>query len=174
MLDVSIAYNRYKFLGHEFLTWLWYVIENDPDLLKSIDNELVVFDIGNRIILENLTNDQVESVTIKGDDASLEEGVLALKKGAVVTEINLIYQTGDNEWRFSLKGESLNISGLKPPETGSIELKEDLEGAVLEKVYLYEKVITLLDRMFTYFIKLRISDEWEEKAVTGIRQWISG
>ena len=32
MLDLAVAYNRYRFLGDEFLTWLWYTIENDPDV----------------------------------------------------------------------------------------------------------------------------------------------
>ena len=30
MLDVAVAYNRFKFLGEEFLTWLWFVIDQDP------------------------------------------------------------------------------------------------------------------------------------------------
>lgn len=29
MLDVSVSYDRYKFLGYEFLTWLWFLIEKD-------------------------------------------------------------------------------------------------------------------------------------------------
>ena len=29
MLDIATAYNRYKFIGHEFLTWLLYLIETD-------------------------------------------------------------------------------------------------------------------------------------------------
>jgi len=40
MLDVSVAYNRYKFLGHEFLTWLWFMIETDKDTLISPEEDL--------------------------------------------------------------------------------------------------------------------------------------
>jgi len=43
----------------------------------------------------------VETVTIKGDDAGLEEGLLALRKGAVVSEINLAYKSGEQEWSFT-------------------------------------------------------------------------
>ena len=65
MLDVSVSYNRYKFLGYEFLTWLWFVMENQQDILKESDKELVSLDIGNCIVLENNKNDSTESITIK-------------------------------------------------------------------------------------------------------------
>ena len=39
MLDVSVSYNRYKFLGHEFLTWLWFLIEKDRKLLEFFDSK---------------------------------------------------------------------------------------------------------------------------------------
>ena len=45
MLDVSVAYNRYKFLGHEFLTWLWFMIETDKQTLMDADKELEVMNI---------------------------------------------------------------------------------------------------------------------------------
>ena len=172
MLDISVAYNRYKFLGHEFLTWLWFLIEKDRALLKKLDPELVALDIGNRIVLENSMHDAVESITIKGDDAGLEEGVLALRKGAMVTEMNLIYSSGDHEWRFTLKGESLSIANLRTPETGPLESKEDVEGIILEKVYLYERAVRLVDKLFNYFIKMRISDDWREQTVPMLKQWV--
>ena len=120
-MDISVAYNRYKFLGDEFLTWLWFVMEKDRDTLIENGKETILIEIGNRIVLENRINDAVETITIKGDDAGLEEGFMALKKGALVTELNLVYRSGDQEWSFSLKGESLSFSSLKVPEKGPIE-----------------------------------------------------
>ena len=91
MLDVAVAYNRYKFIGEEFLTWLWYIIDTSQNRLKSIDEEFEALEIGNRIVLENRKKESTERITIKGDGASLEEGILALKKGALVTELSLKY-----------------------------------------------------------------------------------
>ena len=102
MLDVAVAYNRFKFLGDEFLTWLWFIIENDPGYLKNMSPAKPSLEIGNRIVLENRHQQTVESITIKGDDANLEEGVLALRKGAVVTEMNLCLKSDDQEWRFTI------------------------------------------------------------------------
>jgi len=172
MLDISFAYSRYKFLGNEFLTWLWFIVENDRERLKRIEKDLVYLNIGNRIVLENKINDAVETITILGDDAGLEEGIISLGKGAVVTEINLLFKSGDNEWRFTIKGESMNISNLKIPETAIVESSEDIEGMVLEKAYLYEKATKLIDNLFNEFIKLRVSGKWSESIVPEIRKWI--
>ncbi len=172
MLDISVAYNRYKFVGYEFLTWMWYVIEHDPSQLNHVIPETVNFTIGNRIMLQNAVNDAVETITIKGDDAGLEEGVLALKKGALVTEIHLRVAEAENEWQLTLKGESLNISNLRLPETGQIENRDDMEGATLEKIFLYEKIMDWLDAVYDFFIKIRLSPEWNEVVVPQIKKWI--
>ncbi|RLC01549.1 MAG: hypothetical protein DRI57_30970 [Deltaproteobacteria bacterium] len=172
MLDVSVSYDRYKFLGYEFLTWLWFLIEKDQNKLKELDRDLMSLEIGNRIVLENRFNDAVESITIKGDDAGLEEGILALRKGSVVTELNLVYRSGDHEWRFNIKGESFNIGNLRPPDTGPVESKDDIEGAILEKAYLYEKSVVFIDAAFKGFIRLRLSKNWNENVVPLLKQWI--
>ena len=173
MLDVAVAYNRYKFLGFEFLTWLWFTIENDQPALIKLQEDIVSLDIGNRMVLENRQSEAMETITIKGDDANLEEGILALRKGALVTELNLCFKSGDQEWRFTIKGESLNLSSLKTPFSGPIETAEDIEGAVLEKIYLYEQAIQLVDNLFKHFIKDRVSTRWQNKVIPRIRKWIS-
>jgi hypothetical protein len=173
MLDVAVSYNRYKFLGHEFLTWLWFLIEKKRRVIQETAQVGVSLEIGNRIVLENRVNDAVESITIKGDEAGLEEGLLALRKGAVVIEINLAFEFQENKWRFTLKGESLAFSGLRTPDTGPVETGDDIEGAVLEKVYLYEQVIQLTDKLFNRFVRLRVSEEWNRKTVPEIKKWMA-
>ena len=55
MLDIAIAYNRYRFLGNEYLTWLWFTLENERNLLNQFDKDLTNLEIGNRVVLENRT-----------------------------------------------------------------------------------------------------------------------
>ncbi|MBC2711340.1 MAG: hypothetical protein HGJ94_10185 [Desulfosarcina sp.] len=172
MLDVAVAYNRYKFIGNEFLTWLWFTIDTNPRFFKSVDESITSLNIGNRIVLENSINDASEIITIKGDDAGLEEGLLSLRKGAVVIEINLSYIKENQEWKFTLKGESLSFSGLKVPETGPVDTKEDIEGMVLERAYLYEKAIDLVNSLFNFFLKLRSSVQWNQTTIPKIKKWI--
>lgn len=172
MLDVAVAFNRYKFLGFEFLTWLWFLIENDQAYLRKMQEGLVSLDIGNRVVLENRHSETVETITIKGDDAGLEEGRLALKKGAVVTEMNISLKLGNYQWCFTLKGESLNIGNLKTPETGPVETREELEGAVLEKSFLLDKAVYFVNILFNEFINNRTSYSWGQQVAPRIQKWI--
>jgi len=64
----------------------------------------------------------------------------------------------------------LNYSGLKLPETGAAENAEDLDGLVLDKIYLYEKPILFLERLYRHFLKLRLSDDWQQHQ-SNIRKW---
>ncbi|UCF94373.1 MAG: hypothetical protein JSW39_09505 [Desulfobacterales bacterium] len=173
MLEIAVAYNRYHFLGEEFLTWLWFVIATDQNRLRRLDEDLLALEIGNRIVLENRRQDAQETITIKGDDAGLEEGILSLRKGAMVSELNLVYKSGELQWHFTIKGESLNLSSLSLPKTGVAETAEELEGVVLEKAFLYEKIIEFLENLFKDFIKLRVSNHWQNQAVPLIKKWIN-
>ena len=172
MLDVAVAYNRYRFLGNEFLTWIWFVIETDPSFFKVCDDNFNQLDIGNRIVIENRQNGNVETVRITGDEVGLEEGLVALQKGGVVTEMNLRYMSGSHLWQFNIKGESLSIGGLKPPETIGAKTTDEIEASVLERMYLYEKVIDFIFAVFENFIRLRLSEQWKSIVMPGIFNWI--
>lgn len=174
MLDIAVSYNRYKFLGHEFLTWLWFVIERDQGEFKDQSNTPFTLIIGNRIVCEHIVEDNtLETVTIKGDNAGLEEGLLALRKGAFVTELSLTLTQLELTWEFNLKGENFHFTGFKHPNTEKIEKKEDREGALLEKIYLYGKAVELMDHLYLIFLKLRMSDTWTSQTMGDIKTWIN-
>jgi hypothetical protein len=172
MLDIAVAYNRYRFLGNEFLTWLWFAIENDMDSIRRCDPDLVDLHVGNRMVLENKRANSKENITIKADDAGLEESLLALSKGALITDLHLVYKSGPVEWQFAVKGEGLSFSGLKLPETGVMETGDDLEGVLLEKIYLYDKIFDFLDRLYGVFINLRLSEQWSGRILPELKRWL--
>lgn len=177
MLDIATAYNKYIFLGNEFLTWIWFLIEQDKDIAAIMESkEPISMEIGNSLVLENNLGDKSkEKITIKGDKAGLEEGTTALKKGAFVTELNLLCKMGEEEeYKFTIKGESFNITGLKTPATQTTKSEDELEGMVLEKAYLLLKVTQVIDTLFLKYIEQRISDDWKSKGLQEINNWIHG
>ena len=173
MLDIAVAYNRFKFLGDEFLTWLWFVIEQDPTVIRKADPDINSFEIGNRIVLEKKQKEAFERITIKGEDAGLEEAKVALQNGAMVAELNLIYRSGQQKWQFTLKGESLNLSSLKTPKIATPENPEEVEGSVLEKIFLYDKILHFLEKLYKNFIKLRLSSRWQSHEIYLINKWFN-
>jgi len=172
MLDLSVAYSRYRFLGDEFLTWLWYLIETNQDAFRSADPDCTALEIGNRVALENRKGKSIERITIKGDDAGLEEGKLALKKGALVTELAMVFKTGNHEWQFSIKGESLNVSNLRAPGPTLPQSPEEMEPFLLDKTQQFYKIIDFIDKIYKFFIRERISKNWSSKTTPALKKWV--
>ncbi|MBI9077890.1 MAG: hypothetical protein JEZ02_21000 [Desulfatibacillum sp.] len=171
MIDVSVSFKRYSFLGLEFLTWLWWATEEDSEQVTRAAGEPAVLYVGNRIVLEKTQREDVERVTIKGDAAQMDEGILALKKGAQVRDVNLIMEIGDSKWAFNLNSETMAFSGLKTPPTAPVRVVDEMEGAIIEKAAFIEKPLTIMHNIFKHFITLRISPEWKDE-VLKVRKWI--
>ena len=174
MLDIATAYNKYKFLGNDYLTWIWFLIENNHNISSIINSkDIITLEVGNSIVLENKIGDKSkEKITIKGDQAGLEEGTTALKKGAFVTQINLICKINKDEYKFTIKGESFNITGLKTPRTEFLKNEDEIEGLVLEKAFLGFNIFKVIDTLFLKYIEQRTSDEWNHKGLQDIKNWI--
>jgi hypothetical protein len=173
MLDLAVAYNRYRFLGDEFLTWLWFLIEKDQNAFRTIDSDCTGVEVGSRIVLENRKRKSLERISIMGDDAGLEEGRLALKKGALLTELSLIFKTGEYQWEFSLKGESLNLGNLKTPGPALPPNMEEMELFLLDKTERINKITNLVETAFKMFIRIRVTSKWSNKIVPNIKKWIT-
>ncbi len=172
MLDVVASYRRFLFLGSEFLTWLWFITENDPEGLAEAAGESITLVVGNRIVLEKKRAEDVERVTIKGETAQMDEGLLALSKGAKVSEVNLVMEIGEIKWSFNIKGENLAMSSLKVPPTGGVKVTDEIEGAILEKIGLCDKPVSIMDALYKKFILLRISEDWTTRHVPAMREWV--
>jgi hypothetical protein len=172
MLDLTVAYNRYRFLGDEFLTWLWFLVETDQGAFRTIDPDCTALEIGDRIVLENRKKKSLERITIKGDDAGLEEGRLALKKGALLAELSLIFKTAENQWQFSIKGESLNLSNLKTPGPALPPSPEEMEGFLIDKTSQFNKISKFIEMAFKVFVRVRVTKKWSAQVAPNIRKWI--
>ncbi|MBT6340619.1 MAG: hypothetical protein HOJ48_15120 [Desulfobacula sp.] len=173
MLDIATAYNKYKFLGNDYLTWIWFLIETDQNISSLLNSkDIVTLEVGNSIVLENKLGDKSkEKISIKGDQAGLEEGTTALKKGAYVTNINLVCKINEDEYRFTIKGESFNVSGLKTPKTDLSNKENEIEGLVLEKAFFCFNIFNVIDTLFLKYIEQRTADDWNIKGLQDIRSW---
>ena len=49
MLDIATAYNKYKFLGNDYLTWIWFLIENNHNISSIINSK----DIGHFVVMKH-------------------------------------------------------------------------------------------------------------------------
>lgn len=173
MLDLSVAYHRYRFVGHEFLTWLWFVLEKEPGQIDIEKFAGFSARIGNRMVLENTYHQATETVIIKGEDVGLEEAMLSLKKGGMISEMNVIVSSDRQQWQLTVKGEGLTVSGLKIIDTMEMEPEEDPEAVLLDRIAVCEQVMEWLFAVFRIFLKMRLSDDWDLRIIVDMRRWIT-
>lgn len=114
----------------------------------------------------------VDFKNTKGDHADLKEALVALDKGAWVSELRLSLMYSDLTWDFTIKGENFHLTGLKHPKVEQAKPQEDVDGAILEKVYLWSVVPDLIDRVFFLFLKNRLDPSGWEKTTKQMKDWI--
>ena len=170
MLDVAVGYNKFSFLGNEFLTWLWYMTQYEEESLQKIGASFTEISVGQRIVFENHDENSLEKITIKGNEPSFEEGLVALTKGSLITELQLYCKEGAHEFTFSIKGESFGLSGVKIPSSGSVNFPENMDGAILERLYLFEKTTSFIMAVFSSFLKKRVSSDWETTILPAMKK----
>lgn len=155
------------FLGREFLTWLWFYGEKnnwhidfpDGDSVDYYMDELLVM-VGNE---ENCSQRLSGPVPIKSPEARV-----SLKEGKKISTTRIIVVHQEREWTVTINADNFNLSSLRliSPTTSDIEerfaeLSEDLE-----------HVLLMFDKMYTYFLQVRISDDWQS-ICEAINEWIS-
>lgn len=174
MIDISLSYSRFRFLGPEFLTWLWFALETMDQPFNRENQSDFFLEPGGKIVLEKRqSNKAVETISIQAEDTSMAEGRIALQKGAKVTEIHLVLRQGERRWQFCLKGDSFHLTGLKTPENPFLENEKDFEAALIDRVYQIDVVYQLLDDLFGRFLNERLTPGWPRAKGGAIREWIN-
>jgi recombination associated protein RdgC len=166
-----------EFLGREFLTWLWFRSDISGGVVTDLDGVDIAVSFERFIMLESGEGESGESVTCRGLQASLSEGMAALASGKKVSKAHMRLGTGDYEWKLTITGSTFDISSLRVPRTvqaGYDEEELSREGRVLERGFMISSAIDTLDRLFRTFLSKRLSDdEWQEEKQS-LSQWITG
>jgi hypothetical protein len=156
-----------EFIGREFLVWLWFKSETG-------EKENFLWEkqgprrsgLTARIVLQPDQDDRDEKVICLGDTSRSREARFALAECKTVTEAKIRLMPGDNEWSFILDSTWLNFKSFKTPRVVQDD-KEDPDGLFYEKLYLIEQALSAMDAIFSSFIKLRLSEDWEVPRTSG-------
>lgn len=166
-LDVINRINSTRFLGKEFLCWLWYRSATGNGLFE-LDGKTIEVWFDSRIVLEGL-GDIKETDTIKAETPTeTTEARAALLTGKTVSEAKLRVVFGQKQWSTSLKGESLQLSGVKTPALLSREDDDQL----FERFQLFEEIGDIIDELYEQFIAIRLNESDWDGEVNRIRSWV--
>ena len=167
------------FLGREFLTWLWYFIEDEDGkfFLKHDDSASpleVNLWIDDRLVLENQQARAHESVMKGGDPSQSVEASWALRQGKTVKELKLGLQAdGFGEFTAVLNATDLNPRSLKLPNLdGPEHVVDPDEPPVMTRLRYTETFLMILDGLFLKFVSSRTDDDFDKKDLTAIRNWV--
>lgn len=165
-----------RFLGQEFLTWLWYKSEERGGTIALPDKGDITVSFEKHMLLEFGEGEASEKLICTGLQAELQEARTGLTMGKKLEQARIVLGYRDYEYSITLSGGLMEFRNVRLPkteatETSSLDNPEEAEGMILERVYLIEELIRLVTDLFQMFLALRVDDQWPEE-LQKIRGWV--
>jgi len=153
-----------RFLGREFILWLWWATTVDAPLPDGI-----VVELCGALTLERV-GAEVERTAMRGvAPSSQAEAMDALRDGKMPTSARLYVTQNEKHWSFVLHADRLVLTGLKVPAL----LTDKEDDGLAERLQLTRDIEGHVDALFAAFVRLRTSDDWPAVATT-MRAWVRG
>lgn len=165
-----------RFLGQDFLTWLWWKSEERGGTIElpNIGDATVVFE--KHMLLEFGEGESSEKIICSGLQAELQEARTGLQMGKKLEQARIVIGHNNYEYSFTLAAALMEFRNVRLPKTEATEADrgenpEEVEGMILERVFLFEELIRLVNVIFLQFLRVRLSDDWRDELLK-VRTWI--
>ena len=158
-------------LGEEFLTWLWFQSDVAPSAFVDREGQPFSVSMEQRIVVQGGQGDTKETATVAGTLSPLTEARFGLGKGKKVTRATIRLEKDDLAFQFTLKAGDFTLGSLKTPKVEKPEEGDDPDAMLLERFYLIEVCLGLLESLYARFLHLRLSEDWGE-TIQEIMAWI--
>ncbi len=165
-----------RFLGQEFLTWLWWKSEERGGTiaLPTIGDVTVVFE--KHMLLEFGEGESSEKIICSGLQAELQEARTGLQMGKKLEQARIVLGHNSYEYSFTLAAALMEFRNVRLPKTESTENDrgdnpEEVEGIILERIFLFEELIRLVNVIFLEFLQVRLGEGWRDELIK-VREWI--
>jgi hypothetical protein len=175
-MDLVDLIEEKRFIGQEFLTWLWWKSEERGGVvnLPSEGDLVVVFE--KHMLLEYGEGESSEKLTCRGLQTELQEARTGLVMGKKLEQARIQLTHNDYEWNFTLAGALMEFRNVKLPKTegdsGNTQNPEERERMVLERIFLFEELERMILELFRLFLQLRVGDGWREELLK-VREWVN-
>jgi len=159
-----------KFLGQEYLTWLWY--KSDTGKALPIDGVEVVFE--KHIQVESDGHETIERVTCQFE-TNADEAFHGLVAGKKLEQAKMLVVIGDSEWSMQFSGSLFEFKSVKTPKTVAGSETDDAaekEGRLLDKIGLHQRLTKTMDDLFNRFLIIRTDGDLWKHELNQMRDWI--
>jgi len=164
-----------RFLGQEFLTWLWWKSEERGGVVALPGEGDIVVVFEKHMLLEYGEGEFNEKLICRGLQTELQEARTGLVMGKKLEQARIQLVYNDYEWNFTMAAALMEFRNVKLPKTAGSENPDDpeeREGVVLERIFLFEELIRIVLELYRVFLKLRVSDEWRSELLK-MREWVA-
>jgi hypothetical protein len=168
MKDLVDRIETARFLGGEFLLWLWFSRDVTGGEILIPGRGLVVVSLETQLGLADPIAER-ERVVIRGVDpfGGAEAGE-ALVTGKLPRKAGLRIVFEQSEWIMIIDSKTLALSGVKLPATES----QGEEALFYERMRLLEQIHELVHALYAHFLGVRLSSTWESDVAPALRRWI--
>jgi hypothetical protein len=168
-MDLVDRIETTRFLGSEFVLWLWFSQDSLDGLLKIPALGAIEVTLGTQLMLADPLTPK-ESVHVRGQDpCGSSEAEQALHQGKLPRKVGLRFTFEQNDWVFTLDAATLDLSGVKLPAL----LSEGEEEHFYERMRLFEQMHDLVRALYSRFLSVRLSPAWDSDVAPSIRLWLS-
>ncbi|MCH5276297.1 MAG: hypothetical protein J1E80_00515 [Desulfovibrionaceae bacterium] len=177
MADAAyIGENTDVVLGREFLTWLWFRSETSNGLFRmgtqsGHEGEPFSVNIEQRVVVRGGEGQNLEMASVSGSLSPLREARLGLQTGKLVVRALVRLEKDGLAWQVTLKAEDLGLGSLRTPAIARNDEGDDPDALFLEKMYLIESSLDMLDDLYRQFLELRLAPAWEAEAAA-VADWM--
>ena len=167
-MDLLDAVESCRFLGREFLVFVWFESEVLEGQFETSDGDRFVLWLENQLVLESESAEQ-EVTRMRGASPSMtSEAHEALRRGKLPVQARVRVERGQQVYGFVLNAKTLGVSGAQLPAL----LKEERDERFFERMYLIEELEKMVDAIFERFVTLRIAPVWDTKLLPMIQRWV--
>ena len=169
-MDLLDAIDAGRFLGKEFLVWLWFESEVLEGQFEMPDGEKFELWFESQLTLESETAEQ-EITRMRGAaPSSTSEAHEALRRAKLPTQARVRIERGQQAFGFVIAAKSMTLTSATLPQL----IKEDEEERFYERMYLIEELEKMVDALYGRFLSLRLAPVWETQILPMIRRWVDG
>ena len=173
-LEALLSFTKEKsFLSKEFLTWLWYSIEETGgEFTIDAGEETTVVDmwIDDKMTLESNESNVLKQSLKGGSPSTSIEATTALNLGKFVSELRIGANANDREYSFTLGAKDLTPRAIKLQ--ASSEKTEHDEDHLEFRIQEIKFVLRVVDSLFTQFLNTRTQSSWQNVELENIKDWI--
>jgi hypothetical protein len=167
-MDLLPLIENRRFLGREFLTWLWFESELFGTELGATGVGAVELAFERQITLVGGPKGDEESKLKGVNPSATSEAREALRQGKLPTSARARLRKDDRDFAFVFAADTLALSSLKLPDV----VKEGGDEPFFDRVALVEEVESVLGALYADFLRLRIGTVWDEVVLPAMMRWV--